>query len=99
MSALVLFLAAVAITVVFVRGSIFEPVRTRGPTLWQELAKCPLCAGFWIGAGWRLFWTRAQPLELSALLERVLELVAFGAMTGLVALFASLLVALLDKHS
>ena len=96
MSPLVLFLAGVAITVVFVKGSIFERVRKSGPALWQELARCPLCAGFWIGAGWHLFWTRDVPL-LSV--ERGLELIAYGAMTGVVALIVFLVAVLLLKYS
>lgn len=46
---------AAAITVVFVRGSIFDRVRESGPELWQRFARCPLCTGFWIGLSWRLF--------------------------------------------
>lgn len=45
-------LQAAAITLIFVRGSIFERVRTRGPALWRELASCALCSGFWIGLAW-----------------------------------------------
>lgn len=46
-----LVFTAAAITLVFVRGSIFAPLRSRGPGIWRELASCALCAGFWVGAG------------------------------------------------
>ena len=39
----------VAIAHVFSRGTIFRPIRDHGPTLWRDLAGCPLCAGTWIG--------------------------------------------------
>lgn len=39
-----------AIAHVFSRGTIFARMRTSGPALWRELAGCPLCAGWWIGA-------------------------------------------------
>jgi hypothetical protein len=50
---------AAAITLVFVRGSIFEPLRSRGPALWRELASCALCSGFWVGA--ILYFLRGEP--------------------------------------
>jgi hypothetical protein len=43
---------AAAITLIFVRGSIFAGVRERGSKLWRELASCALCSGFWIGLAW-----------------------------------------------
>ena len=95
-----LVLAAAAITIVFVRSSIFKRVREGGPALWQELAACPLCAGVWIGAGWRVTLafaleraTRPEPPELA------LQALAVGAMTGVLALGCQLLLAVLDKHS
>lgn len=48
-------LTAAALALVFVRGSIFDIFRRRGPAWWRELAGCALCAGFWAGAGWHLF--------------------------------------------
>lgn len=54
-------LQAAAITLIFVRGSIFERVRSRGPALWRELASCALCAGFWVGLGW--FALASWPLQ------------------------------------
>lgn len=47
-----LILHAAAITLIFVRGSIFERVRSHGPALWRELASCALCSGFWVGLAW-----------------------------------------------
>jgi len=40
----------VCIAHVWSRGSIFRPLRERGPGWWRALADCPLCAGWWIGA-------------------------------------------------
>lgn len=47
----VIVLFSAAITVVFTRGSIFAPVRERGPKLWRELSSCALCSGVWVGGG------------------------------------------------
>lgn len=44
------FVYLVSIAHVWSRGSIFKRIRTSGPKLWQDLADCPLCSGFWIGA-------------------------------------------------
>jgi hypothetical protein len=41
-----------AITLIFVRGSIFDWLRAAGPAWWRELASCALCSGFWIGGAW-----------------------------------------------
>ncbi len=49
MSYATIVLFSAAITVVFVRGSIFDPLRKRGPELWRDLVKCPLCSGVWVG--------------------------------------------------
>lgn len=46
------WLEAAAITLVFTRGSLFDGMRSRGPAWWRELARCPLCAGVWVGFGW-----------------------------------------------
>lgn len=82
-----------AITVVFAKGSIFKWLRSSGPEFWQELAGCPLCAGVWIGAGWRL-------LHAPVVDSRVAwDALASGAETGVLALLLVLLLALLDKHS
>jgi hypothetical protein len=35
----------ICLTVLFIKGSIFAPVRR----LWPKLLTCPLCVGFWIG--------------------------------------------------
>lgn len=44
-------LFAAAITVVWTEGSLFAPLRTHGPKLWQALAGCALCSGVWVGVG------------------------------------------------
>lgn len=74
---------AAAITLVFVRGSIFERLRSAGPALWRELASCAMCAGFWVGAIWcvvsagyeplRCFATGALTAAAALLLVRVLD--------------------------
>ena len=87
-------LEAAAITIVFVRGTIFKRVRESGPALWRELASCPLCAGVWIGAGWY-----ALRGAVPGPFESALTALATGAATGVLALLASLSVAVLDKHS
>lgn len=43
-------LESAAVTVVLTQGTIFRPLRERGPKLWRELVSCPLCLGWWIGA-------------------------------------------------
>lgn len=40
----------VCIAHVWARGTLFLPLRTRGPAWWRALADCPLCSGWWIGA-------------------------------------------------
>lgn len=44
-------LESAAITLIFVRGSIFARLRSAGPGWWRELSSCAMCSGFWIGAG------------------------------------------------
>jgi hypothetical protein len=84
-----LVLAAAAITLVFVRGSIFAPLRSIGPHLWQELASCALCAGFWIGA--ILYFLHGEPAYFA--FSSWLNVLGFGALTAAAAL---LLVRVLD---
>lgn len=86
-------LEAVAITIVFTKGSIFKRLRESGPALWRELADCPLCAGVWIGMIWHLLRARPDALSLNVT-EQVL---AAGVLTGVGALILSLFIALLDR--
>ena len=86
-----------AITIVFVKGSIFQPLRESGPKLWQTLAGCPLCAGVWIGAGWLLL--RRLLASQTFGLATAADALAAGAVTGVLALLLALVWALFDKHS
>lgn len=49
---ILLVFESAAITLIFVRGSIFQRLRSAGPALWRELASCTMCSGFWIGLAW-----------------------------------------------
>lgn len=57
-------LEAAAVTVVVTQGTIFRPLRERGPKLWRELVNCPLCLGWWIGAAGALGDTSYSELVL-----------------------------------
>jgi hypothetical protein len=81
-------LQAAAITLILTRGSIFEPLRSRGPALWRELSSCALCAGFWIGLAW--FLLASWPVR-----ERATLMWCFGG-AALSAAAALLLVRVLD---
>ena len=87
---------AVAITLVFTKGAIFKRVRESGPALWRELAACPLCAGVWVGMIWRV--VRALP-EVQATALFAEDVLAAGALTGVVALVVALFVGVLDRWS
>ena len=97
----ILALQAAAITIVFVRGSIFERVRDHGPQFWQTLAGCPLCAGVWIGFIWSLlnrFRSPSGSLENLRLewVSVALDTLAVGALTGTIAFFAAVVLNLLE---
>ena len=89
-----LLLEAVGATVVFTQGSIFKPLRDRGPQLWQEFAHCPLCVGVWVGLALRALQLRdilvanavAGGVTELSLAGWVVVLVGFGATTGMLAL-------------
>lgn len=81
------FVQAVALTLLFVMGSIFKPLRSRGPRLWQELAGCPLCLGWWIGAVGAIL---GHPGVVWWLVP------AWGALVGVAALGAHRVLELLD---
>jgi hypothetical protein len=80
---------AAAITLVFVRGSIFEPLRSRGPKIWRDLASCALCAGFWVGA--ILYFLHGEPAYFA--FSYWLNVLGVGALTAAASL---LLVRVLD---
>ena len=88
-------LEAAAITLVFTRGTIFKRLREHGPALWQELAKCSLCVGVWVGAAWHVL--RARPEALTVVTAA--DALASGAATGVAALLVSLTVSVLDARS
>lgn len=67
----------IAIAHVWARGTIFRPLRKRGPRLWQALADCPLCSGFWIGVGGHVIHG-AWPV--------VIETLGVGSLVGTLAL-------------
>ncbi len=81
-----LVLQAAAITLIFVRGSIFQRLRASGPALWRELASCGLCAGFWVGAMW-------YALNTALSLDNAMQSLGAGALTSAAAI---LLVRVLD---
>lgn len=97
MSALAFVLESAAVTVVFVKGSIFKRLRENGPELWREFAACPLCAGVWIGAGWLLVRRVLAGAALHA--DAAVDALAAGAITGVLSLGCVLLLAVLDKHT
>jgi hypothetical protein len=83
-----------AVTFIISRAGIFRWLREIGPKSWRDFITCPLCTGFWVGAGlavfrqlepylWKLqgfsgFGSRSAGLAL--------DVVATGALTGAVAL-------------
>ena len=77
-------LLSAAITVVFYKGSIFDPLRQHGPELWRDLAMCPLCSGVWIG-GAVTVGSCVQTAVLSWFHVLFLA-VALGSLTGCIAL-------------
>lgn len=94
-------LESVALTLVFVRGTLFKSLRDSGPALWRELANCPLCIGVWIGAVWSLLQILRGPVGARAheWLPLLLDALAAGAMTGVVALGATLVLDILDSKA
>jgi hypothetical protein len=83
-------LFSAAITVVFVRGSIFSPLRSHGPDIWKEFAACALCVGVWVGAGATALSTLYSPGTLVLFRELGLPLLfaalGVGSLTGATAL-------------
>lgn len=96
MNYVLIVLLSAAITVVFVRGSIFDALRAHGPELWRDLAKCPLCSGVWIGGGATAVLGRYEMVQTVALSPNyggVVDCCAFvflvlglGSLTGCAAL-------------
>jgi hypothetical protein len=84
---------AAAITLVFVRGSIFKGLRSSGPALWQELASCALCSGFWIGA--ILYFLHGEPAYFA--FSYWLNVLGFGALTAVASLLLVLALDALEK--
>jgi hypothetical protein len=46
---MLLLLATIGLTLLIVRGSIFDNVKKKLPGILQELTKCAICTGFWAG--------------------------------------------------
>ncbi len=84
MSYTTIVLFSAAITVVFVRGSIFHLIRTHGPELWKEFATCALCVGVWVGAG--VAWLVERRGGLSTGFPVLFTALALGSLTGVLAL-------------
>lgn len=84
MTAPLLVLFSAAITVVFVKGSLFDPLRARGPKLWRKLAACALCSGVWVGAAATAAAVRWEGFH--GALPPPLEILGVGALTGVSAL-------------
>jgi hypothetical protein len=74
-------LFSAAITVVFVKGSLFDGLRKRGPRLWRVFSTCALCVGVWVGAG-----GDAAARWLPAVFITVFHVIGVGALTGVAAL-------------
>lgn len=91
-------LEAAAITLVFTRGTIFKRLRESGPDLWRAFAGCPLCVGVWVGAGWFAFRAGAELADTPVAIAAA-DILASGAMTGVVAFGVSSLLTLVDRWS
>lgn len=87
----VLLLVSTSITLIVVQGSLFDALRARGPALWRELLRCPLCLGVWVGAA---LWAAVGALGGDFAPElaqgpwgwRAAGAASFGAVTGVAAL-------------
>jgi hypothetical protein len=93
-----LLLEATGATVVFTQASIFAGLRSRGPALWRTFAACPLCVGQWVGMAIRA-WFLVRILGLAGHMECAawaIEIVGFGAATGMLALLVRRLVFFLE---
>lgn len=76
-------LVSAALTVVFVRGTLFDAFRRRGPDVWRELCSCALCMGVWVGGGVGALelWHAKAPVDLWF----AFAVLTTGATTGVVA--------------
>jgi hypothetical protein len=93
MNLALLVLFSAAITMVFTRGTIFDFARARGPTLWRDLAGCPLCSGVWIGG------TVAALRDHTWSFWNVFAVLGLGCVTGCAALLFALAVDFLGSHA
>lgn len=64
-------LAGVGVTLLFVYGQPFKPIRSMLSTnaITRELVSCSLCVGFWVGLGFALChneWRYATVIPISA---------------------------------
>ena len=83
-------LEAAAITLLWVRGSVFKPLRERGPKLWQELASCSLCFGVWVG--WLGHLAHAGIHDLS-----LWKVIVAGAVSGVSAMVCEIVLKTVDE--
>lgn len=94
MSLLLLVLFSTAITVVFVQGSIFAPLRAHGPKLWRELVSCGLCSGTWVGG---VAAALLLPVDLTA--QSAFLVLGAGCSSGALAWLFGMIIEVLDKLS
>lgn len=85
-------LSSAAVAFVVARAGIFAWLR-RGRPSWVTFITCPLCVGFWVGAGiYSIRWAFSPELRP----ELVLDLMAGGALVGAVALLYASVIDWLD---
>lgn len=93
------FVQAVAITLLFVWGSIFDFLR-KGDSWKDKLLKCPLCFGFWVG--WFVYGVplMAQPVGfVQAIDVRLPSAFAWGASVGVAAYSFHWVIELLSEYA
>lgn len=90
-------LAGAGITLVLVRGSVFDALRLQGPRQTREFFDCPLCTGVWIGVALGSYSWGLGELQLAPTwLLSTPYLLGIGCITAVVALVIHKLVDLLD---
>lgn len=93
------FAQAVAFTLLFVWGSIFDFLR-KGDSWKDKLLNCPLCFGFWVG--WFVFFFTAplQPHDFATAIDSYLpRAFGWGASVGVAAYSIHWVIELLSEHA